>query len=147
MATKEEILDVLETLIHAYPGHKYSENTFQIYIDHLSDIQPDLLRLTVKNLIDTSTWFPRVSEIRAEATRIAGHSGVTNWDPQPFTPLSQIFFELEQDFFHYRILDEDTWITLAKEFDRRDRIYGAAKTRERLAQFKQVLAEESDQSS
>ena len=57
MATKEEILDVLETLIHAYPGHKYSENTFQIYIDHLSDIQPDLLRLTLKNLIDTSTSF------------------------------------------------------------------------------------------
>ena len=145
MASPEEILTILETLVQAYPGQKYSRDTFQIYIRHLSDVQPELLRRAVNNLINTSTWFPRVSEIRAEARQIAGPIGVTNWDPHPYRPLMTIFFELEHEFFHHRILDPESWIALAEEFDRRDRIYGASATRRRLAIFQQILAKEEEQ--
>ena len=44
-------------------------------------------------------------------------------------------------------LDPAAWIALAEEFDRRDRIYGAAAARRRLAIFQQILAEESQEAS
>jgi hypothetical protein len=141
MASPEEILTILETLVQAYPGQKYSRDTFQIYIRHLANMQPELLRRAVNNLINNSTWFPRVSEIRAEARQISGPIDVTDWEPYPYRPLMSIFYELEHDFFHHRILDPDAWLALAEEFDRRDRIYGAAATR-RLTLFQQILAEE-----
>jgi hypothetical protein len=142
MASPEEILSILETLVQAYPGQKYSRDTFKIYIRHLSDVQPELLRRAVNNHIDTSTWFPRVSEIRAEARQIAGPIGVTDWQPHPYRSLMEIYYELEHDFFHHRILDPAAWLALAEEFDRRDRIYGAAAARRRLAIFQEIIADE-----
>jgi hypothetical protein len=56
----------------------------------------------------------------------------------------EIFYELEHDFFHHRILDPDAWLALAEEFDSRDRIYGAAAARRRLAIFQEIFAEEED---
>ncbi|MCK4724361.1 MAG: hypothetical protein KAT29_01100 [Anaerolineales bacterium] len=41
-------------------------------------------------------------------------------------------------------LDPAAWIALAEEFDRRDRIYGAAAARRRLAIFQQILADEDE---
>ena len=52
------------------------------------------------------------------------------------------FYELENEFFHYRILDPAAWIDLAEEFERRDRPYSAAGSRRRLSIFQQILAEE-----
>jgi hypothetical protein len=46
-------------------------------------------------------------------------------------------------FFHHRILDPDSWIQLAEEFDRHDRPYSAAAARRRLETFQQILEEES----
>ena len=141
MATPEEILSFLENLLHAFPGQKISRDTFQVYIDHLSDIHPYLLQRCADNFIAKSTWFPRVSEIRAEAARIVGPHMVSAWEP-PKNLLMVRFHELENQFFHHRILDPDAWINLAKEFERRDRPYSAEGSRRRLAIFQQLLAEE-----
>jgi hypothetical protein len=142
MATPDEILSVLETLLHAYPGQNYSRESFQVYINHLSDIHPRLLDMCAENLISKSTWFPRVSEIRAEASRIVGSHMISTWRP-PQNYLMARFYELENQFFHHHILDPAAWNELADEFERRDRPYSAAGARQRLATFQQVLAEKS----
>jgi hypothetical protein len=142
MASPEEILSFLETLVNAYPGQDLSRETLKIYIHHLSDIHPELLRRTAYNLISKSTWFPRVSEIRAEAKLIAGPVELSTYDPSPYRPLMSVFYDLERDFFHNRILDHSAWLALAKEFDRQDRHYSAKATRNRLALFQHILGVE-----
>ena len=141
MATSEQILSIIEELHHAYPGQKLKQENVQVYINHLSDIHPRLLWMCVDNLISNSTWFPRISEIRAEARRIVGPH-IASWEPPP-NPLRVRFRELEDEFFHHRILDPDSWIELAEEFDRLDRPFSAAGARRRLEIFQQILEEES----
>ena len=143
MASPDEILSILEDLIHAFPGQNIPRGTFQVYIDHLSDIHPKLLEMCADNLIANSTWFPRVSEIRAEAARLVGSHLVSTWEP-PGNPLMARFHELEREFFHYRNLDPAAWLSLADEFERCDRPYSAAGARRRLEIFQQILANEND---
>jgi hypothetical protein len=142
MATTEQILAVIEELHHAYPGQKLKQENVQVYINHLLDIHPHLLWKCVDNLIATSTWFPRISEIRAEAGRIVGHNWISTWEPPP-NPLRVRFRELEDEFFHHRKLDPDSWIALAEEFERRDCPHSAVGARSRLEIFQQILEEES----
>lgn len=139
--TPAEILSVLETLLHAYPGQNYSRESFQVYINHLSDIHPRLLEMCSDNLISKFTWFPRVSEIRAEASRIVGSHMISTWIP-PQNYLMARFYELEKQFFHQGILDSAAWLSLANEFECRDRPYSAEGARQRLATFQQVLSDE-----
>jgi hypothetical protein len=141
MAAPEEILTILESLLHAFPGQKITRDTFQVYIHHLSDIHPQLLQMSADSLIATATWFPRISEIRAEASRISGTSQLSTWSP-PHNYLIARYHHLEQQFFHHAILDSDAWIALADEFDRQDRPYSAEGTRRRLATFQQALNSE-----
>ena len=103
MASPDEIIALLETLVHAYPGKDKSRETFAIYIEYLADIHPELLRQAVNNLIETSVWFPRVAEIRAEAARIVGYHQVSTWEP-PQDVLRAQFYHLEEQFFHHRII-------------------------------------------
>jgi len=142
MATPDQILSILEDLLHAYPGKKLSRATLQVYINHLSDIHPFLLGNCIDNLIATSTWFPRVSEIRTEAEKIVGPGMISTWQP-PLNYLWTRYRQLEHQFWHHRILDPDAWNELAESFDRRDQIYSAAGARDRLAIFQQILADEN----
>jgi hypothetical protein len=146
MADPGEILSILEELVNAFPGKQMTRANFQVYIDHLSDIHPALLRRTVDSLIAKSTWFPRVSEIRSEVTRLVGSHLVSNWEP-PLNYLRARYYELETEFFHFRKLDPDAWLDLADQFERRDFIYSAAGARNRLEIFQQILAEENHSSS
>ena len=141
MAAPEEILSILEDLVNAYPGNKLSRAKFQIYVDHLSDIHPVLLQRAVNNLISQSTWFPRVSEIRAEAAKIVGLRNVSTWQP-PQNYLWARYRQLEHQFYHHRILDPDNWIHLAENFDRCNQLYSAEIARSRLAIFQQLLNDE-----
>lgn len=50
-----------------------------------------------------------------------------------------VFYELEREFFHHRILDHSAWLALAKEFDSQDRHFSAKATRNRLALFQHIL--------
>lgn len=142
MATSEEIFAQLEILVHAFPGKEKSKETFAIYIEYLADIHPELLRRAVNNLIENSTWFPRVAEIRAEAVRIVGFHNVSTWEPPVDVQRAQ-YYHLEQQFFHERILDPDSWLSLAEQFANRDRPHSAEGARRRLAIFQQIMEEES----
>jgi hypothetical protein len=142
MATPEEILSILENLLHAFPGQKISRNTLQIYVDHLSDIHPRLLQMCADNLVASATWFPRISDIRAEAAKIVGSHWVSTWQP-PQNYLWARYRQLEHQFWHHRILDPDAWIDLANSFERRDQPFSATGARRRLKIFQQLLAEES----
>ena len=142
MTAPDQILSILEDLLHAYPGKKLSRDTLKVYIDHLSDIHPRLLEICIDNLIAKSTWFPRVSEIRVEASKIVGSHMVSTWQP-PQDHLWSRYRELERHFYHHRILDPDAWIDLAESFDSCKRIYSAEGARRRLEIFQQLLADES----
>ena len=142
MADPDEILSILEELVNAFPGKQMTRANFQVYIDHLSDIHPALLRRTVDILIAKSTWFPRVSEIRAESARLIGSPRISTWEPR-YNNLRNKYFELQRDFYHHRNLDPDVWFQLADEFDRHNFIYSAQDTRRRYKIFQQILLEES----
>ena len=142
MATPDEILSILEDLLNAYPGKQLTDSNFQVYIDHLSDLHIVLLRRAVDSLIASSTWFPRVSEIRSEAAKLIGSTRISTWVP-PQSNLRARYFALQREFYHHRKLDPDAWIQLAEEFDRRNLIYSAKNTRKRYKIFHQILIEES----
>ena len=142
MADPDEILAILEELVNAFPGNQMTRANFQVYIDHLSDIHPALLQRAVDNLIANSTWFPRVSVIRAEAARLIGSPRISTWEPA-YNNLRAKYYELQRDFYHHRCLDPDSWQKLADEFDRHNFIYSAQDTRRRYKIFQQILLEES----
>ena len=142
MANSDEILSILEDLLNAFPGKQMTDANFQIYLEHLSDIHPVLLRRAADNLIANSTWFPRVSEIRAEAARLVGPRLVSSWEP-PQNYLRARYYDLERDFYHHRKLDPDAWDNLADQFERRNLIYSAENTRRRYKIFQKMLIEES----
>ena len=142
MASPDEILTILQDLVNAYPGKQMTDANFKIYVEHLSDIHPVLLRRAADNLIANSSWFPRVAEIRAEAARLVGSRMFSSWEPSVNTLRAQ-YFELQRDFYHHRKLDPDAWDDLATQFDRRDLIYSAQDTRRRYKIFQKILIEES----
>ena len=53
------------------------------------------------------------------------------------------YYHLEQQFFHERILDPDSWLSLAEQFANRDRPHSAEGARRRLAIFQQIQEEET----
>jgi hypothetical protein len=87
--------------------------------------------MCVDNLIAKSTWFPRVAEIRAEAGKIVGHNFISTWEPPP-DYLRARFYELENQFFHHRILDPAAWLALADDFERYDRPHSAEGARRKF---------------
>ena len=142
MADPDEILSILQELVNAYPGKQMTDANFKIYIEHLSDIHPNLLQRAVDNLISKSTWFPRVSEIRSEAAKLIGSHRISTWEP-PQNYLRIRYYDLERDFYHRRKVDPDAWLQLADDFEKRNLIYSAQNTRRRLAIFQQMLVNES----
>ena len=142
MPSPDEIIAILKDLVNAFPGKQMTDANFKIYIEHLSDIHPFLLRRVADNLIANSTWFPRVAEIRAEAARLVGSRNVSTWEPQVNVLRAQ-YFALQRDFYHHRKLDPVAWDDLATQFDRRDLIYSAQDTRRRYKIFQKILIEES----
>ena len=142
MANPDEILSILENLLHAFPGQKLTRATLKVYIDHLADIHPQLLQQCVNRLIEKSTWFPRVSEIRSEAARIVGHNQISLWQP-PLSHLWDRYYQLQHDFYHHRILDERAWLDLAEEFSLRNCPHSAAATRQRISDYQHLMQEES----
>jgi len=137
MAAPEAILSILEDLVNAYPGKQMTDANFKIYIEHLSDIHYDLLRLAADNLIASSTWFPRVSELRDEAARIVGSRNVSSWEP-PQDLLRARFLQLENEFYNQGKLDPESWQELADQFDRRDRPHSAESTRHQFTILQQI---------
>lgn len=60
------------------------EPQFDLYVDMLSDIHPETLKATVKEIIKTNNFFPTIAEIRRKAKEISSY---VNVKPNELDPL------------------------------------------------------------
>lgn len=161
MATTQEITGILDRLISAYPTSKIDnqEETILVYADSLEDIPGYLLEEAVDECIKTMKWFPSVSEVRKEASKLA-HS----WDElkgkhigSPFSHLPEeredpedyriaednLYHELVQSFCSTpRQFDEETWLRLIKQLKMRKREAQAHSVVQRYEAFKWTVENE-----
>jgi len=59
-------------LVTAYGQENISEERVALYAEKLADIPPELLRATVDRVIESSRFFPAISELRVTAAGLAG---------------------------------------------------------------------------
>ncbi len=138
MTTPEQIIPVLELLSLAYPDKRLEAATLKVYLENLDDIPIYVLEAAVRAHIQASSWFPRVSDLRAQAARLAGTSLFETLPERPIDRLLEQAFALEHAFYHEGHLDPAEWEALSKMFERSGRIYRAAYTLEKLARLQSV---------
>ena len=66
-----DILSILQRISHAFPEKPLDEFTLKVYVDELADIPVMLLERAARQHIRTSSFFPRISELRQVADQIA----------------------------------------------------------------------------
>jgi hypothetical protein len=69
---KADAVIMVGRLVIAYRQEKVSDETVALYAEKLAAIQPDLLAAAVDRLIETSKFFPAISEIIYAAGLLAG---------------------------------------------------------------------------
>jgi hypothetical protein len=129
---------ILKTLLDAYPEKRMERETLEVYIRHLEDIPPDLLRRAVEAHIKNSQWFPRVSELRQAAGRIANTRNFDTLSPPGVDALAEQAQSLEDRFYTAGELNEHAWERLAQAFETARRPHRAEYAREKLRRLQSV---------
>lgn len=120
---------ILKRIVNAFPEKKLNRATFLVYQEELADIPTSVLDKAVTQLIRTSTWFPRISEIRRTAEQIAGTNNFsTLLDPKVDT-LTLESRKLENDYFKRGVFNLEAWNKLADQIERIGRHYQANELR------------------
>ena len=124
-----EILAILERLIHTYPDKQLTKPTLKLYLEQLSAIPAELLDQAVSHHIQTSPWFPHISDLRQAAQQLADSANFASLQSAGKDFLALEAFQLENDYFHQGEFDLSTWNKLADQFDRVGRSYMAEELR------------------
>ena len=132
MAVPQQIQATLETLKAAFPEKTHSKATLELYYRYLADIPNGTLERTVDELVRTSQWFPRIAEVRQVASRYAGTDNYFEATPRFPDQLAARALQLERDYYHTGVLEEEAWRSLALQFERQGRAHRAAHTRLKL---------------
>lgn len=139
MATQADIAAVLADLSAAYPERPLSPDTIRVYAEHLSDIPAALLRRTVHEMIanSDSQYLPRVTQLRAEAARLAGLPGSRDFRAAPDGDdrLRARAVALENAACRDGVFDQSEWEALAVAFDQAGRTFAADDIRRRAAEY------------
>jgi hypothetical protein len=152
MASGGEILAVLETLSRAYPHQAISRPTAELYARLLADIPAGLLQQAAEAQIGSSSFYPRIAELRAIAARLAGTKRFDSLPPAGFdyttlhSTIDELAYQaqaLEDVFYQGRSLDPEAWLVLADQFDQADQPHRAEYTRRKLAGLQAVLEQEA----
>lgn len=61
---------MIARLARAFPRHPITPETFELYVEELEGIAPEVLDQAVTNLVRSSEWFPTVSAIRNTCAEI-----------------------------------------------------------------------------
>ena len=72
VASALEIMSSLAQLTHAFPGKAQARETMAPYVELLADIPGYVLKKAVEQYIAQAAWFPKISELRKAAARVAG---------------------------------------------------------------------------
>jgi len=129
--SNDDTLSILQRIFHAYPDKPLDESTLKVYEDELADIPLMLLERAARQLIRTSAFFPRISELRQAADRIAG----TTFNC-PVASLGENYLNLEAqlletDYFKHAEFNIKKWEKLADQLEQMNRPYRAAEVREK----------------
>lgn len=143
MSDQGETALILKTLVDAYPDHRIEKRTLQIYLERLADIPAYLLAAAAQAHIESSTWFPKISELRQAATRLANTRDFSTLPPYPVDYLLNEAYALEDAFYYEGRLDPDEWERLALRFERLDRPYRRDYTREKLRRLQIVSSRQA----
>lgn len=127
----DDTLSIIQRIFHAYPDKPLDESTLKVYEDELADIPSMLLERAARQLIRTSAFFPRISELRQAADRIAG----TTFN-LPAASLGDNYLNLEahlleKDYFQHAEFNINKWDKLADQLEQVNRPYRAAEVREK----------------
>jgi len=135
-----EILTILERLNHAYPDKRLTKATLKLYLGQLSDIPTLLLDQAVSRHIQTSPWFPHISELRQTARQLAGSLDFTSLPPTGVDFLALEAHQLEDDYFHQGRFDLQAWNKLARQLERVGRPYRAEELRHKARHIQDMEA-------
>jgi hypothetical protein len=131
----EDVISVLEMLCEYYNAEP-SEAQLRVYMDLLCNLEPWALKEAAYAWICRSPFFPKVSELLQAAREIP--------PPQPNFLFIELL-ELENDFYHRRVLNPEAFLDLAKRCERAGRVHTAQHARDRLALFQSMLEGEEDE--
>ena len=150
MAKPEQTLSVLEGLARAYPDKRLEPGSLRLYVEHLADVPAGILEQAARRWIDSSQWFPKISELRQLALRIANTSDFRTIPPRPAVPppssasryneavahdLAIRHILLQRAFHDDGRLETTEWNALIAAFDQADCPSQAAEARRRLKSF------------
>jgi hypothetical protein len=138
MTPNAHLIPLLTRLYLAYPEKDHDPATVTLYLDSLADIPAWLLERAVQRHIETSEWFPKISDLRQLAARLAGTCQFEQLAPFPVDRLTAAAQALEDAFFHEGRLDPAEWEQLAGQFERLDRPHRADHTRDKLRRLQLV---------
>jgi hypothetical protein len=145
MDPAKQILSILESLSIVYPDRHLDERQLELYLLHLCDIPPYVLRAAADFHIQHSPWFPKISELRAAAARLAGTDQFDTLPPVYIDHLLREAVAIEDSFYHEHHLDPAEWHAQSEKFARADRPHRAAYTHEKLARLQAILSEWDNQ--
>ena len=138
VASAVEIMNSLERLTHAYPGKEQARETMELYVEMLADIPGYVLKRAVEEYVAESTWFPKISELRQAAAKVAGTDCFWELPETNIDNLRGEAVRLENLHFREGILEEDEWEQLAEQFDAAGREYGAERIRQKLNAYMKI---------
>jgi len=72
LASTAESMNCPEKLTTAYPGVERTRETLDLYIEMLADIPGYVLMRAVEEYLVKANWFPKISELRQAAAKVAG---------------------------------------------------------------------------
>ena len=132
MATTTQIFTALHELSEYY-GKEPGRDKTKLYLETLSDLDPEALKYAVRAWIKKSPFFPRVNELR----QLAYEYQVPLQDE-----LADRYERMHEAFFVRRELDIAAWQALAKEFVRSKRYHRALNTRKKLRLILDIVRRE-----
>lgn len=140
MAASKDAVPLLKSLADAYRDTRFEQATLKLYLDHLADIPLPLLKAAVAEHIRSSPWFPKISELRQAAARLANTEHFETLAPAPLAgeTAAEVWSliidaqALEDAYYTEGRLEPAAWQSVAAAFDRLDRPFRAEFTREKL---------------
>jgi hypothetical protein len=124
-----DTLSILTRIALAYPEKHLDADTIELYQAELSDIPLPLLEQAVSLHIQSSPWFPHISDLRQAAQQLAGSANFASLQPSGQDFLALEVFQLENDYFQKGAFDLHAWDALAEQLERVGRPHRAEELR------------------
>lgn len=128
----DPIFDLLKTLASAYPDRPVPRETLKLYVQALQDVPAFILHRAVIEHIQESPWFPRLSELRQRAVKIAGTPDFASLPENPLHVLRDEEDALWRDFDQIGELDVLAMEQLLDKYEQLGSHYVAEALRRRV---------------